>query len=207
MTDYPTEGPVSARRELRVNDADRDAVVADIQQAMVEGYLQFDELDMRFAAVYRAQTRGDLDDVVVDLPRTRAPAPTAHHPISDRTLNLIGDVRKGGWISVGSAMQVISLIGDAVIDLSSAEIPDGGVTVTVYSLIGDVRAIVPDGAQVQIESLSVIGDSRDRLVAPMAGGPRITLRLRSLIGDVRVYSLSQVPEGRLRALWNTLRRA
>ncbi len=55
-------------RELRVSDVDREAVARRLGRAMREGRLTLDEFDERCRVAYAARTRGELDDIVEDLP-------------------------------------------------------------------------------------------------------------------------------------------
>jgi hypothetical protein len=55
-------------REFRVSDADRDAVARRLARALRDGRLTVDEFDERSRSAYAARTRGDLDDLVQDLP-------------------------------------------------------------------------------------------------------------------------------------------
>ncbi|HZG91680.1 MAG TPA: DUF1707 domain-containing protein [Pseudonocardia sp.] len=55
-------------RELRISDADRNAVARQLARALREGRLTLDEFDERSRDAYAARTRGDLEDIVRDLP-------------------------------------------------------------------------------------------------------------------------------------------
>lgn len=55
---------------LRASDADREAVVTLLTQALGEGRITSDEFDGRVEAAYAAKTRGDLDVLTTDLPRS-----------------------------------------------------------------------------------------------------------------------------------------
>ncbi|MDO5684211.1 MAG: DUF1707 domain-containing protein [Propionibacteriaceae bacterium] len=57
-------------RDLRAGNADRDAVVASLHEAVAAGRLDPEELGPRVDAARSARTFGDLDDVVADLPIT-----------------------------------------------------------------------------------------------------------------------------------------
>ena len=57
------------RRELRVSDAERAAVVRRLERALREGRITVVEFDERTRAAYSARTRGELDDLTDDLPR------------------------------------------------------------------------------------------------------------------------------------------
>lgn len=190
-------------------EAERQQLVDRIQQALAEDLIPFEELDDRFAAVYAATTTAELERATADLPtpRYQPPAPTARHPAPRTQFSLIGDAKIGGWIALGPEVSVTSIIGDAVVDLSSATIGQDGVTVNLYSFIGDAKVIVPDGARVQVDTVTMIGDRRQELSPPLDGGPLIRITGFAAIGDLRVYSLSLVPDGALRRLWSKLRRS
>jgi Domain of unknown function (DUF1707) len=57
---------------LRASDADRDKVLDRLRQACAEGRIVAHELEDRIARALRAETYGDLDAVVADLPREKA---------------------------------------------------------------------------------------------------------------------------------------
>ena len=54
---------------MRAADADRDRVAELLNTAYVEGRLTKDEYDARLESALSARTHGDLDRVVIDLPR------------------------------------------------------------------------------------------------------------------------------------------
>lgn len=188
-------------------DADRQAMVDRIQQALAADLVAFEEVDERFAAIYRAETLTELERVAADLPRPPQPPPpvTGRHLAPSQRFTLIGDTKIGGWLTFEGQTTVTAGIGDTTVDLSSALIGPDGVVISVRRLIGAVKVIVPDGARVQVEDITLIGDRREILTPPSVGGPTVRIRVFGLIGDVRVYSLSQVPEGPLRRLWAALR--
>jgi hypothetical protein len=55
-------------RDLRVSDAERQAVARRLERALRDGRLMIVEFDERVRAAYGARTRGDLDDLTDDLP-------------------------------------------------------------------------------------------------------------------------------------------
>ena len=71
--------------DLRIGDAERDAVMTQLREHFVAGRLTFDELTERIDAALTAKTQRQLDRLMADLPRpprlTRAeevpPAPDA----------------------------------------------------------------------------------------------------------------------------------
>ena len=59
----------TTRNQLRVSDADRDAVVTELGELFQAGRLDAAELDDRTGRALRARVRSDLDEVLTDLPR------------------------------------------------------------------------------------------------------------------------------------------
>lgn len=58
------------RRTVRASDADRESVVARLQQAFSEGRITVSEFDERVRAAYAATTLGDLEGLTADLPQS-----------------------------------------------------------------------------------------------------------------------------------------
>lgn len=186
----------------------QQAGVDRIQLALAEDMVRFEDVDDLFEKVYAATSQAEIDAALVGLPAPVQPPPPAdvRHLAPARSFSLIGDLKIGGWIAVGAELEAISVLGDAVIDVSSAAIGPDGLDITVRSLIGDVKVIVPDGVRVQSSVTVVIGDRKEALVPPVAGAPLIRINVVNLLGDAKVYSLSAVPEGALRRAWAALRR-
>ena len=189
------------------HEHERQTMIRRIQQAMVEGHLDFEQIDDRFDAVYRAETRADLAAVVADLPAPVAPPPPEiAHPVALTGFNLFGDSKIGGWVDVDGDLSHGVLFGDIVIDLSSARLPPE-VTVRTFSLFGDTVVIVPDGVRASADAVTLLGDRRVDLSPPRPGMPTVRVKAVGLLGDVKLYALSRVPEGKFRRLWRLLRGA
>jgi Domain of unknown function (DUF1707) len=57
-------------RDVRASNAEREKAVALLQRALGEGRITMAEFEERVAAAYAAKTRGDLDVLTADLPRS-----------------------------------------------------------------------------------------------------------------------------------------
>ena len=65
------------RAGLRVSDAERDGVAAELAEHLKDGRLDTAEFDERVGQAVTAKTRGDLDLLLADLPRQEpVPPPT-----------------------------------------------------------------------------------------------------------------------------------
>lgn len=190
-------------------DADRQFRIDQVQHALAQDAIEFDQVDDYFEEIYRASTRQELDSAVSNLPVVAQPPPpaSARHLAPLNSFSLIGDIKIGGWLAFGPVLNANCMIGDVVIDVSSASIPPEGLEINARALIGDTKIILPDGARVQSNVVSVIGDRKEIIVEPMPGGPLIRINGFRLIGDVKIYSLSEVPIGKLRQAWAALRKS
>lgn len=64
---------MARRSGIRASDADREGVVERLRQAAAEGRLAAHELEHRVTTALKAQTYGELDATVSDLPSTAKP--------------------------------------------------------------------------------------------------------------------------------------
>jgi hypothetical protein len=65
---------------LRVGDAEREAVAAELREHYAQGRLTIEDFNRRLDAAFAARTRGDLDALIQDLPHARpagAPLPAS----------------------------------------------------------------------------------------------------------------------------------
>jgi len=60
---------------FRASDEERERVVDSLRADLLAGRLTVDEYEERISRAYRAATRAQLDELAVDLPRERVPAP------------------------------------------------------------------------------------------------------------------------------------
>ena len=74
---------------LRAGDADRQAVISELQRHYVDGRLSSDELSERVDRALAARTFGDLDTLLADLP-TRQRAPDRERPRQDWWAPFVG---------------------------------------------------------------------------------------------------------------------
>jgi hypothetical protein len=74
---------MAATDNLRVSDAERETVAAELQEHYAQGRLTLEDFQQRLDRAFAARTRGDLDALTRDLPAVRppgAPLPVQTHP-------------------------------------------------------------------------------------------------------------------------------
>lgn len=74
--------------DLRASDAERERVVEFLREHALAGRLNHDELEERIGLAYAAVVRGDLERLIVDLPRRHQPPakrrPQPTHAVAER---------------------------------------------------------------------------------------------------------------------------
>ena len=73
---------------------------------------------------------------------------------------VVGDSKRQGRWRVERPLAAVAVMGDVVLDLRGAEVPQGAVDVIATAVMGDVGIYVPDGVDVQLSGIAVMGDKR-----------------------------------------------
>jgi hypothetical protein len=199
MTDISDGDDGVQPEEIRASDAEREAVVARLNTATSEGRLQLDEFSARVDRAYQARARGELDDLVRDLPASSGVAPGAtstpvvrsaqgHGHTHWHVTPLGGLSRRGRWRVPENTVSV-TLIGGVSLDLQEAELAAREVSVTAVMVIGGLDVIVPSGMRVEVEGISLLGGRKVDVDEPAApDAPTLRLRVFSILGGVSVRS-------------------
>jgi hypothetical protein len=119
---------------------------------------------------------------------------------------VMGDSKRQGRWRVERPLAAVAVMGDVVLDLRGAEVPQGEVEVTATAVMGDVKIYVPDGVDVELSGFAVMGDKKVmvREAPPGLPSPRVVVRATVVMGDVKVIgdSYAEPARRRLRA-WLT----
>lgn len=108
QADQPGGSRWNTRPDLRVSDAERDAVVTELGEHFQQGRLDQAEFDERMTKALSARTGRDLGGLLADLPPareessapqpgTRLPGPLILVPLLAAAI-LIGGAAAGGWM-------------------------------------------------------------------------------------------------------------
>lgn len=185
----------------RASDREREAAVARLTSAAGEGRLTFEELADRTELAERAVTRGELEAVVADLPAGPASWPaTVATPPRARERSILGDLRRSGGWAVPARGRWSTWLGDVMLDLREARLPDGEIHLTVTTVLGDVQLLVPEGMDVELRTRTFLGDVKREDTAGRGGGPRVVIHVRTVFGDVRVRHRTRREARRARRL-------
>ncbi|MGH3278247.1 MAG: DUF1707 SHOCT-like domain-containing protein [Trebonia sp.] len=184
---------------VRASDAERDAVVGRLNQAVGEGRLTLDEFSERVELAYAGRTRGDLDPLLRDLPaeaEAAVPATASGAAVVSAagqgeathwSISPIGGIRHRGRWRVPRHTVAIGILGGVDVDLSEAELAAPEVMITKVSVIGGVSVRVPPGMRVEVSNFSILGGRDINLAGLLApNAPVLRIRSFSIIGGVRV---------------------
>ena len=72
---FGAPGPGSSGDAMRVGNAEREAIAAELREHYASGRLTLDELNERLEAAFSAKTRADLTAVMRDLPSAQSDLP------------------------------------------------------------------------------------------------------------------------------------
>ncbi|MEV5407640.1 DUF1707 domain-containing protein [Thermopolyspora sp. NPDC052614] len=187
--------------ELRVSDAEREAVVERLREASVEGRLTLAELTERTEAAYLAVTYGELAQVTADLPGPGpasgvgvSPVPPPRPPAQAEGkkrrwfVAVMGDTKRRGKWRVDGEIGGAAVMGDVTLDLREAEVRGNEIDIMAVSVMGDVKIIVPDGVDVDLSGVTIMGDKKIRVqeAPPGQNVPVVRVRAYAIMGDVKI---------------------
>lgn len=173
--------------EIRASDAERDAALGVLREAVAEGRLTLEELGERTGAALAARTRPELELVTADLPAVPAAPPGR----GTRWLVglLGGDDRAGRW-RIAPRCTVVNVMGGCDLDLREAIVEAPETVITVWSLMGGSDVIVPEGVAVEMGGFALLGGNDLKVGGPPPpeGAPVVRVRAFSLLGGTDVRS-------------------
>jgi hypothetical protein len=186
---------------IRASDAERDATVIRLREAMTEGRLTLDDFSQRTDTALRAQTRDQLAEVVADLPArpgyaiAALPAPWA--------VSVMGSANRSGRWRVGHELHAVAIMGECKLDLREAVIDAQVITIDALAIMGTVEVIVPEGVEVALEGVAIMGSKVLRMSdAPIGlGAPLVRVTGLCLMGEIKVRNKPSLTE----MVWKRLR--
>src|SRR5690242_13731929 len=162
--------PRPERPPAAVTDADREAAAERLVDAAGAGRLTLTEFSDRVAAVWAAETTGQLTEATAGI---ELPPPVGTTKTVSRVVTVMGDARRAGRWRLPRRL-------------------------SAWSVMGDLGVGLPDGIEVELTGFDVMGD-RELVLAPVPrapGTPLILIRAHAVMGDVLVRSAGAAYERR-----------
>jgi hypothetical protein len=188
-------------KDLRVSDAERDAVVRVLGEHASVGRLTLDELEDRSSTALAAKTRGELDALTTDLPDLQSPASQQEarqrRPVR-WMVSLLGSAIHAGRSRAVGTINAIAILGGSEIDLRNSEIEGGELTINSFAVLGGPEIFVPDTIDVDTGGISILGGIQQHGSArtPRPGAPVVKLRAFAVLGGATIYRVPPQLRGR-----------
>ena len=197
----PVPATVPAPPPLRIGRAEREVAEGRLRRALDEDVLSINEFDDRLGAVLASRTQAELDALLADLPArirhcSKSPEPEPHTQSASRLRRWIvavmsGHEQRGRW-RPARPLNVVALMGGAVVDLRDAETDDGEFVVEAVAFMGGVDVIVPDNAEVDLGGFAFMGGRENKVPLPRSGdGPLVRVNGYALMGGVVVRTAKE----------------
>jgi hypothetical protein len=174
-------------RLLRVSDAEREHVAGLLQKAVGLGLITLDEFTERTDKALGAQTRGELNSVLTDLPFVQqTTAPPTEQPLVLHTGS--GNLAQRGRWDVPATISAECGMGNITIDFTEATCRHPEVTLRATCGMGNIVAIVPRGwGVVLVEATSGMGSITNKATDPQAAGqPVLRVYGKARMGHVKI---------------------
>jgi Domain of unknown function (DUF1707)/Cell wall-active antibiotics response 4TMS YvqF len=141
-------------RDLRASDADRERVIALLNEAAGDGRLTLGEHSERVEHAYTARTLGELAPLTADLalPSAQPIRLDSRRPVA----GIFGRERRDGRWVVPERLMVTAVLGEVVLDLRQALLQSHRTTIVATLFGGTVQLIVPDGITVEVTGTAVL---------------------------------------------------
>jgi hypothetical protein len=157
----------SARELERMSlEDDREQIVQVLSVHFASGNLEMDELEDRLAAVYRAQSRPELERLVSDLPALPLSvdpggspqlAPSSSVPPRGVLVAIMGGgSRRGNWM-VPRHLKIYTVMGGMELDMREATFAPGVTEIEIFAMMGGVDILVPPGVRVEVMGAGIMG--------------------------------------------------
>ncbi|MDG4767933.1 DUF1707 domain-containing protein [Solwaraspora sp. WMMD406] len=177
---------VPQRRDLRMSDADREAVVARLNSAVAEGRLTLSEFEQRVDGVLRSVTFGEVEPYVADLPAVE-PAVAEVADVVELHSEA-GELRRKGRWSVPRRLRVRGRAGSVHLDLREAVISHRVVEIELATQAGSTTIVLPAGATANVDGVRTTAGSA-RVKVPAVPEPGSTAPHVVITGSVAAGTL------------------
>jgi hypothetical protein len=179
---------------IRASDAERDATVVRLREAMAEGRMTLDDFSQRTDTALSALTRDQLAAVVADLPAN--PGYTSVDFPTPWVIGVMGSAKRSGRWRVGHELHAVSVMGECKIDLRGAVIDAPVITIDALAIMGTVEVIVPEGVEVSLEGVAIMASKELQMSdAPVGlGAPLVRVTGLALMGEIKVRNKPSLSE-------------
>lgn len=178
---------------MRVSNAEREAIIAKLHAATEEGRLDLDEFADRSRQAYEARTYGEVERLLADLPEGTGSVavPAAKAPVegpAELRLNPVGSSveRRGEWI-VPPRVVVTGSMSSVKLDCRHAVINGSTVRIDVDFNMSSLEVVLPAGAHAVDDGVKATFGSVTNLASYKGErGVRFVIAGHARLGSIKV---------------------
>lgn len=190
--------PPVTRPELRLSNAEREAIIDQLKIAQDEGRIDLHEFEERVGQVYAAKVHAEATPVLADLPAVHPPPPSgastpeAITDVHATPVNrprwmfavMSGRESRGRW-SPGEPNRTFTLMGSQTLDLTKVDALH--VDIRACTIMGETKIIVPPGTHVDLGGFILMGETSNKMYDDEGESPmRVRVRSYGLMGECSV---------------------
>jgi len=186
-------GTRASDNAIRASDLERDAATHRLQAAFAEGRLDDAEFDERMRAALTARTRGQLEQVLTDLPDSlpgtpaRSVTAAVGRPPGRFAITFKSSIRRAGRWRVPEHYTAVIYKGTGWLDLRAAELTAPVTTIVAVAYKSRVDILVPPGVRVEVGGFgATTGAEYDAVLPPDA--PVVHVRGYAYKGTIEARS-------------------
>lgn len=184
----------------------RERTIEQLSAHFAQDDLTLEELERRIERAYRAENVVELDALTADL-RARATMPASvpaarpgAAPVAanaggevstldyDRILAVMSETKRTGLWHVPQRLDIVAVMADTTIDLSSAQLPSDVVDLHARAFWASLKIVLPAGVRVvnrMSAFMASVQNEVDEVPAPMRG-PVIRLTGSAIMAEVKI---------------------
>jgi hypothetical protein len=147
-----------------MSHADRELVVARLNNALSEGRLELAEFEERLDGLMKARTYGEAEALLVDLPDPTAPTLAVRDTIELRSH--AGNIKRDGRWAVPRRIEVRSVAGSVKLDMRTAIFTHQFIEIDLAAQAGTVVVVLPKGATADIDAVGASAGTARSSVPP-----------------------------------------
>lgn len=164
----------------------RDRAIEMLTQHYANDGIPLEEFERRTAAVFAARTPSELNALVADVAPPPLPAVIPDH---GRISAILSSNEQHGAMVVPRHLEVVSVFGNAELDLRDASFADGVTVIEVRAIFGNVELTLPAELTVEMAGEAILGSFASQTSPPTAGASRrLRITGRVIFGNVEAMS-------------------
>jgi hypothetical protein len=180
----------------------RTEILEKLNDAFANGYLEMEDYESRMEMAHKANSIEDLQKVVYDFPDSglknrfvEKPITTSEHkkPINinidmqDTVFTVLGDNNINGVDLPSDNLNVVNILGETRIDLTSENYTKNLFEINVFVMLGSLRIYAPDNVKIKTQTMNVLASSQNN--APLTDAKQekiVVIKGVCILGDIQI---------------------